>query len=29
MAEQLETALGERGEGDLEALLGAGDTWTI
>jgi 2-oxoglutarate ferredoxin oxidoreductase subunit beta len=28
MAEQLETARAQR-EGDLVALLGAGDTWTI
>jgi 2-oxoglutarate ferredoxin oxidoreductase subunit beta len=29
MAEQLETAKSEGGEGDLAALLKAGDTWTI
>jgi 2-oxoglutarate/2-oxoacid ferredoxin oxidoreductase subunit beta len=29
MAEQLEDARKEKGEGDLEALLHAGDTWTI
>jgi 2-oxoglutarate/2-oxoacid ferredoxin oxidoreductase subunit beta len=29
MAEQLEEAKSERGEGDLEALLHAGDTWQI
>jgi 2-oxoglutarate ferredoxin oxidoreductase subunit beta len=29
MAEQLETAVQKRGEGDLAALLHAGDTWTI
>ena len=29
MAEQLERATSERGEGDLEALLHAGDTWQI
>jgi 2-oxoglutarate ferredoxin oxidoreductase subunit beta len=29
MAEQLETATAERGEGDLGALLTAGDTWEI
>ena len=28
MAAQLETAKAERGEGDLKALLHAGDTWT-
>jgi 2-oxoglutarate ferredoxin oxidoreductase subunit beta len=29
MAEQLEAAKSERGEGDLKALLHAGDTWTV
>jgi len=29
MSEQLETAKSERGEGDLKALLHAGDTWTV
>jgi 2-oxoglutarate ferredoxin oxidoreductase subunit beta len=29
MAEQLDTARAEKGEGDLEALLHAGDTWQI
>ena len=29
MAEQLETATTERGEGDLKALLHAGDTWSV
>ncbi len=29
MAEQLETAKAERGEGDLAALLQAGDTWRV
>ena len=29
MAEQLDVAVQRRGEGDLEALLHAGDTWTI
>jgi 2-oxoglutarate ferredoxin oxidoreductase subunit beta len=29
MASQIETAKSERGEGDLSALLHAGDTWTI
>jgi 2-oxoglutarate ferredoxin oxidoreductase subunit beta len=29
MAEQLETAKSERGEGDLKALLHAGDTWSV
>jgi 2-oxoglutarate ferredoxin oxidoreductase subunit beta len=29
MAEQLETARGQKGEGDLEKLLHTGDTWTI
>jgi 2-oxoglutarate ferredoxin oxidoreductase subunit beta len=29
MSEQLETAKGERGEGDLHALLHSGDTWTV
>jgi hypothetical protein len=29
MAEQLETAKAERGEGDLKALLHAGDTWSV
>jgi 2-oxoglutarate ferredoxin oxidoreductase subunit beta len=29
MAGQIETAKSERGEGDLSALLHAGDTWTI
>ena len=29
MAEQLETARAERGEGDLKALLHSGDTWTV
>jgi 2-oxoglutarate ferredoxin oxidoreductase subunit beta len=29
MAQQLEKARGERGEGDLEALLHAGDTWRV
>jgi 2-oxoglutarate/2-oxoacid ferredoxin oxidoreductase subunit beta len=29
MADQLETAKGKRGEGDLEALLHSGETWTI
>jgi hypothetical protein len=29
MAGQIETAKDQRGEGDLDALLHAGDTWTI
>jgi hypothetical protein len=29
MAEQLEDARTGKGEGDLETLLHAGDTWTI
>jgi 2-oxoglutarate/2-oxoacid ferredoxin oxidoreductase subunit beta len=29
MAQQVEAARAERGEGDLEALLHSGDTWTI
>jgi hypothetical protein len=29
MAGQLETAKSERGEGDLKALLHAGDTWDV
>ena len=29
MAEQLATSKAERGEGDLAALLHAGDTWTV
>jgi hypothetical protein len=29
MAEQLEAAKAERGEGDLKALIASGDTWTI
>jgi 2-oxoglutarate ferredoxin oxidoreductase subunit beta len=29
MAEQLETATAERGEGELEALLHAGETWVV
>jgi 2-oxoglutarate ferredoxin oxidoreductase subunit beta len=29
MSEQLETAREERGDGDLEALLHSGDTWTV
>jgi 2-oxoglutarate ferredoxin oxidoreductase subunit beta len=29
MAQQLEAAVAERGEGDLSALLNAGDTWQI
>jgi len=29
MAEQLEAAVAQRGAGDLEALIAAGDTWTI
>ena len=29
MSEQLETAKGERGDGDLEALLHSGDTWVV
>jgi 2-oxoglutarate ferredoxin oxidoreductase subunit beta len=29
MAEQLESAKAERGEGDLKALIASGDTWTI
>ena len=29
MAEQLETAVAKRGEGDLEKLLHSGETWTI
>jgi 2-oxoglutarate ferredoxin oxidoreductase subunit beta len=29
MAEQIKTAVGARGEGDLEKLLHAGDTWQI
>jgi 2-oxoglutarate ferredoxin oxidoreductase subunit beta len=29
MAAQLDTAKSERGEGDLKALLHAGDTWTV
>jgi hypothetical protein len=29
MAEQIATAVEQRGEGDLEALLHSGETWTI
>ncbi|MEU6403633.1 2-oxoacid:ferredoxin oxidoreductase subunit beta [Streptomyces sp. NPDC046985] len=29
MAEQLDTAVAQRGEGDLGALLAGGDTWTV
>jgi 2-oxoglutarate/2-oxoacid ferredoxin oxidoreductase subunit beta len=29
MSEQLDRAVESKGEGDLEALLHAGDTWTI
>jgi 2-oxoglutarate ferredoxin oxidoreductase subunit beta len=29
MAEQLETATAERGEGDLKSLIHAGDTWVV
>ncbi|MFL5982421.1 MAG: 2-oxoacid:ferredoxin oxidoreductase subunit beta, partial [Gaiellaceae bacterium] len=29
MAEQIEVAQAERGEGDLQALVASGDTWTI
>ena len=29
MADQLDRAVEQKGEGDLEALLHAGDTWTI
>ncbi|MEU2222085.1 2-oxoacid:ferredoxin oxidoreductase subunit beta [Streptomyces sp. NPDC018347] len=29
MAEQLDTAVAQRGEGDLAALLAGGDTWTV
>jgi 2-oxoglutarate ferredoxin oxidoreductase subunit beta len=29
MGEQLEAAREQRGEGDLEALLHSGDTWTV
>jgi 2-oxoglutarate/2-oxoacid ferredoxin oxidoreductase subunit beta len=29
MAAQLEAARADRGEGDLQALIGSGDTWTI
>jgi hypothetical protein len=29
MEEQLQRARSEQGEGDLEQLLHAGDTWTI
>jgi hypothetical protein len=29
MSDQLQTARTEQGEGDLAALLHAGDTWTI
>ena len=29
MADQIATAKAKRGEGDLRALLNAGDTWTI
>jgi hypothetical protein len=29
MAGQLEQAVSERGAGDLEALLHAGDTWVV
>jgi 2-oxoglutarate ferredoxin oxidoreductase subunit beta len=29
MAEQLETATSERGEGDLKSLIHAGDTWVV
>jgi 2-oxoglutarate ferredoxin oxidoreductase subunit beta len=29
MAEQLETARAQKGDGDLEKLLHAGDTWNI
>jgi 2-oxoglutarate ferredoxin oxidoreductase subunit beta len=29
MSEQLERSLAQRGEGDLEALLRSGETWTV
>jgi hypothetical protein len=29
MSEQLDRAVAQKGEGDLEALLHAGDTWEI
>ncbi|MFE9310819.1 2-oxoacid:ferredoxin oxidoreductase subunit beta [Streptomyces sp. NPDC088353] len=29
MADQLEAAIGQRGKGDLAALLAGGDTWTV
>jgi 2-oxoglutarate ferredoxin oxidoreductase subunit beta len=29
LAEQIDQAVEQRGQGDLEALLRAGDTWTI
>ena len=29
MAEQLETAVAKRGEGDLAELLGSGETWVV
>jgi len=29
MAEQIEVAQAERGEGDLQALVASGDTWRI
>jgi hypothetical protein len=29
MSEQLEQSLAQRGEGDLEALLRSGETWTV
>ncbi|MFE9453878.1 2-oxoacid:ferredoxin oxidoreductase subunit beta, partial [Streptomyces sp. NPDC006739] len=29
MADQLDTAVEQRGKGDLAALLAGGDTWTV
>ncbi|MBK3525884.1 hypothetical protein JHN54_30380, partial [Streptomyces sp. MBT70] len=29
MADQLDTAVDQRGKGDLAALLAGGDTWTV
>ncbi|MEU5597065.1 2-oxoacid:ferredoxin oxidoreductase subunit beta, partial [Streptomyces sp. NPDC020298] len=29
MADQLDTAIEQRGKGDLAALLAGGDTWTV
>ena len=29
MEEQIQSAVSERGEGDLAALLSEGDTWTV